>query len=431
MTNVIDFPGPDGAKGKRGDFFAVDRRAWARACGLGMNAAVAYLVLARFSGPDQRTTKAGTNAVETYTGISRQRAKAAVAALEQNGLITAAEGITRKIVPAHEVRGCEGYPLPKFDDQEDELLVTLMCGETYVPPRGDREWKGWANPRTVAGYLVNKGWAREAGNNHFIPTPYDAKKAAEPDWTWLPNALVTGADNETPPVELVRGTQDVMTLRLLVDLYHAQSLTSDGGIHWRRIRQEFTRAKVGERGPFVVWGFVAGSSMTWPTTPFTAPHMIGRNSKGPDGKERDEGWPLFWDRWGTLTRLGLVEKVGHLIEADTGEAEIIHPYAIGNGEPIEQEAREQAHAAGRAMVTDGQYEWAKNHFGQAPWLAPVPAHMANVQMVGIARLKYRPRTALTAAWWAETQDRCKGHIERYTKLRAGIALGSTAAAGSC
>ena len=182
MTNVIDFPGPDGAKGKRGDFFAVDRRAWARACGLGMNAAVAYLVLARFSGPDQRTTKAGTNAVETYTGISRQRAKAAVAALEQNGLITAAEGITRKIVPAHEVRGCEGYPLPKLDDQEDELLVTLMCGETYVPPRGDREWKGWANPRTVAGYLVNKGWAREAGNNHFIPTPYDAKKAAEPDW---------------------------------------------------------------------------------------------------------------------------------------------------------------------------------------------------------------------------------------------------------
>jgi hypothetical protein len=29
-------------------FFAVDRRTWAHVCGLGLNAAVAYLVLARY-----------------------------------------------------------------------------------------------------------------------------------------------------------------------------------------------------------------------------------------------------------------------------------------------------------------------------------------------------------------------------------------------
>jgi hypothetical protein len=33
-----------------------------------------------------------------------------------------------------------------------------------------------------------------------------------------------------------------------VNLYHMQSLVSDGGIHWRRIRREYSRSRVGERG---------------------------------------------------------------------------------------------------------------------------------------------------------------------------------------
>jgi hypothetical protein len=42
---------PNGSTGC-GDFFAIDRRAWACVCGLGLNPAVAYLVMARGSGPD-------------------------------------------------------------------------------------------------------------------------------------------------------------------------------------------------------------------------------------------------------------------------------------------------------------------------------------------------------------------------------------------
>jgi hypothetical protein len=70
--------------GGRGGFFAVDRRAWARVCRLGMNSAVAYLVLARGTGGDNRTTKWSTNAIERYTGISRSRAAKAIADLEQD-----------------------------------------------------------------------------------------------------------------------------------------------------------------------------------------------------------------------------------------------------------------------------------------------------------------------------------------------------------
>jgi hypothetical protein len=38
---------------KTDGFFAVDRRTWARVCGLGLNRAVAYLVLARGTGKEQ------------------------------------------------------------------------------------------------------------------------------------------------------------------------------------------------------------------------------------------------------------------------------------------------------------------------------------------------------------------------------------------
>ena len=42
--------------GKLTGFFAVDRRTWARVCGLGLNRAVAYLVLARGTGKSNQET---------------------------------------------------------------------------------------------------------------------------------------------------------------------------------------------------------------------------------------------------------------------------------------------------------------------------------------------------------------------------------------
>lgn len=65
-----------------GAFFAVDRRSWADVCDLGsINAAVAYLVLARGTLKDHRTTSWSTNAIEGYTRMPRHLAKEAVARL--------------------------------------------------------------------------------------------------------------------------------------------------------------------------------------------------------------------------------------------------------------------------------------------------------------------------------------------------------------
>jgi hypothetical protein len=69
-------------------FFAVGKAEWARACELGLNPAVALLVMARGSGRDNSTTKWSAEAVSSHTGMSWRRAAAAIAALEASKLVT-------------------------------------------------------------------------------------------------------------------------------------------------------------------------------------------------------------------------------------------------------------------------------------------------------------------------------------------------------
>lgn len=63
--------------GARGNFFAIDKHQWSGVCDLGMNAALLYLVLARGTDKLNRFTHWSANALEKYTGVTRNRAKAA------------------------------------------------------------------------------------------------------------------------------------------------------------------------------------------------------------------------------------------------------------------------------------------------------------------------------------------------------------------
>jgi hypothetical protein len=135
-----------------GEFFAIDRRAWHHVCSLGLNEAVgAYLVLARGTGPDNRTTAWSTNAVEKYAGIARSRAKKAV----------------------------------------DRLLASQSVLRDDV----------------TSSYY------------YLAPYPLRTSKLSEPEWIWLPNALVDGAADEIAPIKLLRPTHNLSALRLFVKLY--------------------------------------------------------------------------------------------------------------------------------------------------------------------------------------------------------------------
>jgi hypothetical protein len=406
---VVQAPASKG----QGDFFAVDRRAWARACGLGLNAAVAYLVLARGTGADNRATTWSVQAIEKYTSVSRGRAHEALKALQRADLMQVLREGTRpkyRLVPAHEVPGCEGHPSPALDDVEQRLFDQLSRGESWVSDKGGKTWD-YRNPRAVAKALVAKGRARELGGNRFAPIPYDPDAAARPDWIWLPNELATGAADETPPIELVRQVQDVMTLRLLVDLYHAQNLRDDGGISRGITRQAYERFEVGRQAQFTVWGFRHENGwVTW-----TGPALCHRREALTKQEIASGKNPAvdYSRREGQLVDLGLVEWVPTLVEGEGLEGEIIHPCGMARSGSLEDRLGWAAHEAARSMLTDRQREWASE---QKLRLAPVPRHVAGVQLVGIARLRYRPKTRKTAAWWADLQAKGESFLRRYEAL---------------
>ncbi len=56
------------AKGT-GRFFAIYKDQWPKVCALGLNPAVAYLVMACGTGRDNRRTVWSVNAIEKYSGV--------------------------------------------------------------------------------------------------------------------------------------------------------------------------------------------------------------------------------------------------------------------------------------------------------------------------------------------------------------------------
>jgi hypothetical protein len=96
-----------------------------------------------------------------------------------------------------------------------------------------------------------------------------------------------------------------------------------------------------------------------------------------------------------LVDLGLIEWVPHLFESDKPDAEIIHAIATTGSGSLEYRMGPAAEEAGRAMLNDQQLQYVDS---VGLLLVPVLRHLTNVQLIGVARLRYRPHTKLTAAW---------------------------------
>jgi hypothetical protein len=211
--------------------------------------------------------------------------------------------------------------------------------------------------------------------------------------------------------------QDPMALRLFGELYGAQNLREDGGVSRTITSRAYIREKLGQSGSNVVWYFTHKTTyVTWGDV--TLPHKNDWSKKElAGGKSPAE---TYFQRAGMLESAGLIEWVPYLFEGPEGEP--IHPLAW-NGMDMEKELYTACVAAGRALLTQGQLDHiVKNLSGG--WLVPAPAHMAHVQMYGIARLRYRPHTRMTAAWWADYNDRCAQFTSVYKAIAAKKAASS-------
>lgn len=176
----------------RGDFFQIQKSVLLDLIPLGLNATIAYLILARGSGRNNKSTRWSTNAIETKTGIGRISARHAIAKLVQTGLLDRIQSGTR----------------PKYD---------LLHGQATT-------------------YLGS------AHDNGF-------------EWIWLPNSIVDGVGSEVTPLEKLRRNQCIHTLELFLGLYDLQNLAEAGGIHWSVICQKYERTRIWEHRQYVVWGF--------------------------------------------------------------------------------------------------------------------------------------------------------------------------------
>ena len=160
-----------------------------------------------------------------------------------------------------------------------------------------------------------------------------------------------------------------------------------------------------------------GSLTAWNTSVARA-HMTG--SVEPDTK-RDKGWPAFWKAMEILTVTGLVEVVGHVIDSDTLEGAVLHPYAVSNGELGEQAVAGAAHAAGLAMLNDTKR---MDALSRHLWLLPAKKHLTGVQIVGLLRLRYRARTKATAQWLSSSAD-WDGWVQGYKTVQAEVAAATS------
>lgn len=78
-----------------GGFFAVGKSQWTKACKLGLNPAVAFLVLARGTGRDNVTTRWSANAVEHHASMSWRRANDAISELVRAKLVTSTTNVSK------------------------------------------------------------------------------------------------------------------------------------------------------------------------------------------------------------------------------------------------------------------------------------------------------------------------------------------------
>ena len=351
-----------------GEFFAVERPTLERVINHGMNAAVAYLVLASGSFRLTGITKWSVNSIEKYTSISRKKAKAA---------------------------------------------VKLLCDEKYI----EQTQSGSSPIYKILPF-------HEIGGDYFYFTKAKKKKTEppEPDYIWMPNSLITGVGDEIPPIEKIRQTGDKNILALFTDFYHVHDLITDGGIPRTIIYGSYEREKIGEWEQFIVWGFAFNNPTYYQQNDVMSRQHQDRADMSKE--EKQKGVDLVFSRLDTLEILGLIEWIPYLFESEDKDAEIRHPCdydyynAADKVEPttIEQQIGAAAHIAGFNMLTIGQQQRAVDMLGDDVILCPVPKHMKDAAMIGIAKLKYRPKTTLTKAWYAELEKTGEKTILEFQQL---------------
>ena len=215
---------------------------------------------------------------------------------------------------------------------------------------------------------------------------------------WLPKSIVMPVAGEIPALHRIRQAQDEMLLRLFVELYYAQNLAADGGLSRQVYYRKFERKIFAESGQFIFLGFDDPTGYVSWSTDVTKVHYV--NVTADEKKSGKNPGHLFFKRIQSLFDMGLLEYSVCLFESDRDDAEILFP--VDGPSDIEREIKLASSALAEALLQD----WQVNNCPHEH-LIPVFRHQDKAQAYGIYRLRHRPHTALTSAWWGMLNDRVK------------------------
>ena len=406
----------------RGEFFAVDRRCWGAVCGLAGDvppeyAAAAYLVLACFSDGSNTISTASANAVEKYADLTPGRATKAIKALVDAGAVEAlpVEGSAKAgpRVPRHRLR-----PWSEFRE-----VLARRYGDQLRRLRGSPRI---TSPlRCAATELVQAGLALPTGldgEGNPVALEVEPEGDGSPDWVWLPNALVRGAGRGTPPVERARRTARVDNLRVLVELYAEHDLSEDGGVSRETWRETYRRAGPAHAiGGHPIYGFV--SDGRWSTNAKVYWAL---------GRER------YWDAIRWVRSAGLASHVLLVTESGRTDAQPLYPLehfeVLPSGDLCYATKGNEGTGAVRAAMVDALERIDPLRVARTAIEAELGQHPEHiiiadktypeVALVGVLRLRYRPRTTKTSRWFAHegrALARLHGELERIGRPQGELA----------
>ena len=338
-------------KGNQNGFFAVNKYSFYRACDLGMNAAVAYLVLSTGTDKSNTYTSWSVNAIENYTGISRGRAQDAIKMLISNRLI--------KVVSEEKAK-------PRYEFIHADVVKKKAKKGAELPP--DTEQTERLDPDKVV---------------------------------WLPNGIVQSVAGECPPLELIRQTQDVMVLRLFVDMYSEQNLVDDVGVKRYVYHHSYQKKELLQYAEYTVYGFSYETGhLTWGE--ITKPHRDNGENSGANS---------FFKRVFLLRKLGLVIMTPYLFDSESAEGEPIHQLDEGIAASV------QSAAFAMLLAVTGDEKRASTYIENYAYVVPIRSHFINVALIGVAEMRYKPRTKLTATGYGEKQKRAREAKAAYEALK--------------
>lgn len=220
---------------------------------------------------------------------------------------------------------------------------------------------------------------------------------------WLPKTIVTGAENESPPLERLRQTADSDLLKLFVDLYAVTNIADEGGVPREVISHQYKKERIASYAEFEIYGFQADSEYCYPNHEVIQAH-IDRSA----GKEKRS--KHFFSLTSTLQDLGLFNYIPTVFESKDGE--VLFPLI----DPFSGEAVDLISESILAVLPDN-YESVACNFDH---VIAVPKHFKNVELTGVLFPRYRQQTELTAAGYAKTKERVETWSQIFNNLECAI-----------